>query len=301
MRKIILGMALIVVFLLLAYAYLIWENNKIVTIPNQADLQTTLEKAIVWLDRNREIILSVSNPPLWRMVQQAAELTGDERLKSLFAAYNHRYLENRNNDVWRVWRHLFYPGTRVPVRFEDITRLPYYDWHFIYASLCDRKLGNNPEIAAQNNPAFCDKHPISPACEARQLMGIRLLQRSDCGDAEQLADTVRQLEQRIRRQLVLDPRVVDVYMQRVLMLMESGAREFVKPIWIKRLVDAQRTDGGWASFYPLMPLLIGDRYFGYGPKYFALKKQPHSDFHMTAQGVLLFSILTNTQDSISLH
>jgi hypothetical protein len=232
------------------------------------------------------------------MIQQAAELTGDERLKSLFAAYNHRNLEDRSNKVWRVWRPLFYPGTRVPVRFEDITYLPYYDWYFIYASLCDKELGNVPEIAAQNNPEFCDKHLMSSECVTRQLMGIRLLQRSDCGDAKQLGDTVRQLQERIRRQLVLDPRVIDVYMQRVLMLVESGAKELVKPIWIRHLVNAQRIDGGWASFDPLIPL-TGDHYFGYGAKFFTVKKSPRSDFHMTAQGVLLFSMLNNSKGSIS--
>jgi hypothetical protein len=298
MRKIILGTSLTVVFLLLAYVYQIWENNKFVNMPDQTELQATLEKSIEWLDRNRDKILAIGNPPLWHMIQQAAELTGDERLKSLFAAYNNRYLDNRSSNVWRVWRPLFYPGTRVPVRFADITNLPYYDWYFIYASRCDKELGNVPEIAVQNDPEFCDNHPINSACVTRQLMGIRLLQRSDCGDAEQLGDTVRQLQKRIRRQLLLDPRVVNVYMQRVLMLMESGAIELIKPIWIKHLINAQCIDGGWTSFDPLIPL-IGDRYFGYGSKFFTVKRLPNSNYNMTAQGVLLFSLLITSKDSIS--
>ena len=124
-----------------------------------------------------------------------------------------------------------------------------------------------------------------------QLVGIRLLQRSECGDPAQLENTVRQLQQRIHRQLLLDPRVVDVYMQRVLMLVESGGGDLIKSIWIRNLVDAQQSDGGWSSFDPLVPL-GGDRYFGFGPRIFAVKT-PHSDFHMTAQGVLLFSLLTS--------
>ena len=122
-------------------------------------------------------------------------------------------------------------------------------------------------------------------------MGIRLLQGSECGDPAQLDDAVQQLQQRIRKQLLLDPRVVDVYMQRVLMLEESGAGDLVKPVWIWNLVDAQRADGGWGSFDPLVPL-GGGRYFGYGSKFLAIK-QLRSSFHMTAQGVLLFSLLTS--------
>ena len=87
-----------------------------------------------------------------------------------------------------------------------------------------------------------------------QLVEIRLLQRSECGDPAQLDDTVLQLQQRITRQLLLDPRVVDAYMQRVLMLVESGAGALAKPIWIWKLVDAQQPDGGWSTFEPLLPL-----------------------------------------------
>jgi len=287
MRKLFRVTGFIIILLLLAYAYETWENNKSVEIPDQVQIQATLEKSIVWLEQNREKVLVDTNPALWNMVQRAAEVANDQRLKSLFAAYELRYLKDRRN----IWRPMFYPGTWVPVRFEDIANLPYYNLHFIYAILCDRELGDVSEIAAQNAPAFCDKHPLRPACATHQLMGIRFLQRSECGDAEQLDDTVHQLQQRIRKQLILDPRVVDVYMQRVLMLVESGASEMVKPVWIKSLVDAQRADGGWGPFEPLVPLM-GGRYFSYGPKVFSIK-QPRSTFHTTAQGVLLFSLLSS--------
>ena len=67
--------------------------------------------------------------------------------------------------------------------------------------------------------------------------------------------------------------------------------ELVKPSWIRKLGDAQQIDGGWSHFEPLLPL-GGGRYFGYGQKIFAIK-QPLSSFHMTAQGILLFSLLTS--------
>lgn len=293
MHNFLRGIGFIVVLLLLAYSFETWENNKSVNSPDQAQLQATLEKAIVWLDQNRDKILAIQTPSLWYMVQQAAEIMDDQRLKSLFTAYNKRYLENRRN----IWKPLFFPGSWVAIRFENLANLRYYNWLFFYAMLCDEELGSIPEIAAQNDPAFCNQHPLRPACATHQLMGIRLLQRSECGDAEQLDDTVRQLQQRIRRQLQLDPRVVDVYMQRVLMLIESGASEQVKPVWIQNLINAQQADGGWSPFEPLVPLM-GGNYFGYGQKFFSVK-QPHSSFHMTAQGVLLFSMLSKSKDTLS--
>jgi len=282
------GISFITVLLVLLYGYVVWQNNTSVTPPERTELEATLENSIQYLEQNRDSVLATFNPMLWYMIQQAANVSGDQRLQRLFADYEQRYLKNRSTSLWRP---LFYPGAWTPVRFEDIASFPYYNWHFIYAIICDSELGKVPEIAAQNDPAFCDGHPLRPACATHQLMGIRLMQRIKCGDTDQLADTVKQLQQRIRRQLLLDIRVVDVYMQRVLMLAESGANNLIKPVWIQNLIDAQQADGSWSEFEPLVPL-GGGRYFGYGQKFFAVR-QPSPSFHMTAQGILLFSILTN--------
>ncbi len=290
MRKLLGGIGFITALLVLLYGYLFWKNNASVTAPERAELEATLENSIQWLEHNRDSVLTSSNPMLWYMIQQAAGVSGDQRLQRLFADYEQRYLKNRSTNLWRP---LFYPGTWVPVHFTDIASFPYYNWHFMYAMICDSELGKVPEIAAQNDPAFCDGHPLRPACATHQLIGIRLMQRIECGDAAQLEDTVKQLQQRIRRQLLLDPRVVDVYMQRVLMLTESGASDLIKPVWIKNLIDAQQADGSWSEFEPLVPL-GGGRYLGYGPKFFAVR-QPSPSFHMSAQGVLLFALLTHPQ------
>ena len=184
------------VFLLaLGYIYSVWKNNRPVAAPEQALLQATLENGVQWLEQNRDAILADTNPMLWRMIQQAAEVSGDPRLQNLFAAYDQRYLEKSRNNRWRP---LFYPDSWVAVRFEDIASFPYYNKHFIYAFLCDKELGQVPEIAIQNDPGFCDRHPLRPACVTHQLMGVRLLQRSECGDPAQLDDTVQQLQRRIR-------------------------------------------------------------------------------------------------------
>ncbi len=290
MRKLLRGIGFITALLVLLYGYLVWKNNASVTAPEPAELEATLENAIQWMEQNRDSVLAVGNPMLWYMIQQAAEVSGDRRLHRLFTDYEQRYLKERHDNRWRP---LFYPGTWVPVQFKDIASYSYYNWHLMYAIICDSELGKVPEIAAQNDPAFCNRHPLRPACATHQLMGIRLMQRNKCGDADQLADTVKQLQQRIRRQLLLDPRVVDVYMQRVLMLTESNARDLIKPVWINNLINAQQPDGGWSPFEPLLPL-GGGRYFSYGQKLFAVD-QPSSSFHMTAQGVLLFTLLTHSQ------
>jgi len=287
MRFLLRGVLFVVILLVLSSGYLVWDNNRSVTPPEASQLNTALERGIQWLVDHRQRILDTDNPMLWRIVQQAGDITGDTRLRTLFGDYTQRYLDRHPNNVWRP---LFYPKSWVPVRFEDIASLPYYNWHFIYAYTCDQELAQVPEITAQNDPAFCDQHLLSPACATHQMMGLLLLKRSQCGDQIQLGNTVKALQQRIHNQLTWDPRVVDVYMQRVLMLVESGAGDTVKPIWLQQLINAQQPDGGWSSFMPIIPIGGGR---SIGIKRLPAIGAPRSNFHMTAQGVLLFGLLTN--------
>jgi len=288
-RLLLRGILAAIALLALSGGYLIWNNNRSVAPPDQDQLNTTLENSIRWLTDHRAKILDTSNQILWRMVQQAGDVTGDTRLKSLFADYEQRYINKRPNNIWRP---LFYPKSWVPVRFEEIADFPYYNWHFLYAITCDRDLGKVPEIAAQNDPAFCDQYQyrLRPACVTHQMIGLLLLKRSQCGDQVQLDSSIETLQQRIRTQLTWDPRVVDVYMQRVLMLVKSGAGDTVKPVWLQQLIDAQQPDGGWASFMPLIPV-GGGRSIGIS-RLLSIGA-PRSDFHITAQGVLLFALLAN--------
>jgi hypothetical protein len=272
----------------LLYGYMLWQNNRLATVMDLEERRAVLENSIRWLDNNREKILSQSNPMLWYMIQHAARINGDARLKELFSNYEERYLKNNYDNLWRT---LFYPNTWVSVRYEDIRNYPYYNQHFFYGLTCDEELGQIPSIAAQNDPAFCNQHRLRPACVTHQLMGIRLLQRSKCGDQQILDATERTLENRIFRQLTWDPRQVDVYIQRVLMLAESAQPDVIKPIWLRRIAEAQLPDGGWGALDPLLPL-GGNRYIGFDGKGLSPGKL-RSNFHATAQGVLLFSILVD--------
>ena len=278
----------VILFALLALfsTYLLWRNNIPMPQPSNKQLDAALENSIHWLIRHQQDVLNIPNPMLWRMIQQASDITNDATLKGLFKNYEDRYLKNHHDNIWRP---LFYPNTWVPVRLEDISSLPPYNLHFIYAYTCDQDLAKVPVIRDQNDTAFCNHHPLRPACVTHQMMGMLLLKRSNCGDQKLLDRKIHALQQHIQRQLKWDPRVVDVYMQRVLMLVKSGADSSVKPVWLWRLMDAQLEDGGWSPFMPLIPVGNGrsigvDRLPGI--------KTPKSSFHMTAQGVLLFSLLT---------
>jgi len=276
MRILLRGILAILALLILAGAYLVWNNNRSAQPADHAQLENAFQNSIRWLTEHRQTILDTDNPMLWRMVQQAGAVSGDSHLQALFADYAQAHLKHNPNNIWHP---LFYPKSWVPVRFDEIASFPYYNWHFIYAYTCDKDLAREPQITAQNDPTFCDDHRLSPACVTHQMMGLLLLKRSQCGDQSQLEDSIAALQGRIHAQLTWDPRVVDVYMQRVLMLVESGAADAVKPVWLNHLIDAQQEDGGWSPFMPVIPIGGG---YALGTKRLLSIESPQSKFHMTA-------------------
>ncbi len=226
---------------------------------------------------------------LWWMVKESAELTKDQRLDELFAAYQKKWLDPYPTSPWL---HLFNPECRVPVGDWGLRGLPDYNVFFLYALTCDKELVEMDIIDRQKDEDFCwNDHPISPACVTHQLMGIRFMERRDCGDPEYVQRMVKVLQNKIVNQLAWDPRVVDVYIQRVLMVTDSGARARIKPVWLRNVLDAQLIDGGWSPNQSIFAL-GSSQYLCFTSRILGICELK-SSFHATAQGVLLMSLLVN--------
>ena len=290
MKKVLWGTALSILGTLAAvYVGLLYVNNAGMQPPDQARIRKSFAAGVEWLESNRQDILSQDNVALWWMVQQSAERTRDPALLSLFEDYRTRHLKRSRN----VWKALFYPGHWVPTGGHYLEHLKDYQLQFVYAINCDPDLAAQSLVQAQLNADYCDQFPFRPACATHQLIAFRFMQRAECGDAETTQAAIRKLQARLVRQLTWDPRVVDVYLQRVLMLVESGARESVKPVWLHRILDAQRSDGGWSPID--VPVSLGDGAVSLGFDARGLtRKGPYSTFHTTAQGVFLMGLLLQT-------
>ena len=266
----------------------LWQNNKYVEYPNRSTVQHSLSSWISWLDSHRSEILSDSNPMLWWMLKESATLTENSTLIGLYEDYKVRYLDSSPNNVWS---HLFYKDSIAPLNPMRLQNFPGYNIFFLYGASCSSSLGREMAVTEQLSPSFCDNHLFSPACATHQLMGFRFLQRRQCGNQKDTSEAINSLQNRLVSQLSWDFRLVDVYLQRVLMLVDSGAHERVKPIWIKRVLSEQNSDGGWSGFEPLIPLSkdlsIG---FTFTSKVIGIDRD-QSTFHPTVQGVLLMSLL----------
>jgi len=287
MKKIIKGLLLLSLLVPALYGWGVMQNNKDVAMPSRAGLTQHLELSINWLMQHKERILKDRNSMLWWMVVEAAKVSNDKRLVSLSDEYLRRYPALQRS----MWTPLFWPQRRLRIDEMSLYGLPDYNQHFIYSLHCAQNVWNESAlIRAQNQPDFCfqSSHIYRPACVTHQLMGINFQQQQQCRPAAELKPLISSLQDDIVMQLSWDIRVIDVYLQRVMMLQITGAAERIKPIWIQQILDHQMIDGGWGDFDPLLPL--GSRSLGFSSRILSLQA-PHSTFHATAQGVYLLSML----------
>ena len=294
-KKFLLAIFCLVLLLVLIYAALIYENNRDTAPVSQQGLKASLENATQWAVNNREAILEQNSAMLWWWIKRSAEISNDYRLLKLYKDYHQRYIDSNYASVWRPLFTQSVAPTNLP---ERLMKFPDYNIYFIYGFTCDQTLAELPIVRAQMGDNFCaDEHPVSPACVTHQLMGLRFRQQSQCGDRDAMAQQVSVLQSKIERQLTRDPRVVDVYIQRVLMLADTGAAEKLSPVWVSRVLEYQNVDGGWGGFQPVIGL-AGGKSLGFSARSLTVS-EPKSTFHATAQGILLMTLLLNELEASS--
>ena len=87
----------------------------------------------------------------------------------------------------------------------------------------------------------------------------------------------------------------DAYIQRVLMLVDTGAYDQVKPVWISNIVGAQNADGSWDDLHPILNL--GNDYVFAHTSTLPKIRKPKANFHATAQAIWLLSKLLNEAEN----
>lgn len=275
----------LILFFSAGYFYLVYKNNIDTPPPSRQEILPTLDRSINWILHNQEKIIKLNNPILWWFLDESASLTSNKELSRLVKRYRNSVLNH--NPVWTgywVKKPPFVYITGSLAKIEDYQKL------FIYGLTCDTDLGEEKLIQDQFDIKYCDWHPYYSSCITHQMMGVRILQTKQCGDQEQNRQLSTNLADLIESQLVWDPRVGDVYIQRVLMLVESGNIDKVKPVWIQNILQEQRNDGGWANFYSLFAINESTE-FGFGYKLPGMATNLPSSFHTTAQAIYLLSLL----------
>jgi hypothetical protein len=289
-KKILYGVLLLMALPLCLYLLGYYQNNRQQPYPTQSQVISQLESSLNWLVNNETELLNQANPMLWWMLYEAHALTGDPRLQQLLDKYQQRFPRIREG----AWAPLFGGQPRSYLAAYSVQGLPYYNQHIIYGLNCAADIAEEiPLVAQQNEADFCFQagYIYRPACVTHQMMGIHFLQQN-CGLLQNVEQVSRDLQQSIVTQLTWDFRVVDVYLQRVLMLLVTDGSELLRPVWLQRVLQHQLADGGWAGEVPIVSLggrslVFNSRGIGLGPG----REQMRGNYHATAQGVLILSYL----------
>lgn len=290
-NKIIYGMLLLMVLPLCLYLLGYYQNNRQQPYPTQSQVASQLESSLNWLANHEAELLNQANPILWWMLYEAHSLTLDPRLQQLLNKYHQRFPRIREG----LWAPLFGRQPRSYLAAYSVQGLPYYNQHIIYGLNCATDIAEEiPLVALQNEADFCFQasYIYRPACVTHQMMGIHFLAKQNCGQLSDIEQVKQALQQSIASQLRWDFRVVDVYLQRVLMLLVTGAEDELRPVWLQRVLQHQLADGGWAGEAPIVSLgghslLFNSRGIGLGQS----RVQMRGNYHATAQGVLILSYL----------
>lgn len=241
-----------------------------------------------WILQHRNDVLNDDNPLLWSMVARSAALTHDPALKGLVDEYIGRYMLPRTGAPIRQLFGLTYHSRLMDM--DSLAMLDDYQVFVVFALTCDPRLSVLAIITAQQNAGFCPaSHPLTPACTTHQLMGLRLAEEFGCLSASSTSAAKAALLKRIERQLFWDVRLVDVYIQRALMLTEEHGPSGAGAPALQNVLRIRMPDGGWSASQPLLPV-------GHG-KWLALTQkglgivEKRGQFHATAQALLLFSLI----------
>ncbi|MES2089468.1 MAG: hypothetical protein V4532_05760, partial [Pseudomonadota bacterium] len=204
------------------------------TPPSQTLLRQSFQASAQWLVQHEAEIIQDGNPMLWRMVREAAIVSGGSGLQSLSQRYRSQWVDAVPSNGWAK---LFDPVIERTSAGIHLGPLQDYQRLFAYGLSCDAILGARPEIQRQLTADACSPHLMSalhgdPPCVTHQLMGFMLIREARCGDQRLINQAVALAHERIQRELVFDFRVTDAYLQRVMMLYRTGASSKIQPVWL---------------------------------------------------------------------
>lgn len=254
----------------------------------------SFERALDWFRANEQVVLQDGNAALWWMVDAAARRSAHPYLANLVT--RHVDLMNPPGMAQSPWRRLVQPKSPFEPLGAAADGLEGYQKFFLAAVTCDITNESRPYfIGHVCRPVWAKVWGGDRVCSTHQLMGLMLHERNGCTVVPAGARLSEELLDDIEGQVLVDPWMRDATIQRVLMLAWAGGLERPRPAWVRRVLGAQQLDGGWAggSALPewpswMQPSAVKAPWSRSAADGAVLATR--SDFHATAQGLLLSAL-----------
>jgi hypothetical protein len=271
--------------------------SRSVAAPTMAERQLAYDRAAGWIRQNEASVLNEGNSALWWMINVAAQTMDDSYLLELVRRWKEIHVTS--SPLASAWVRMVDPKSPASDLGYNTQALGGYQKFFLHALTCQPLEMDDGDSSVFTRENMCRPQTIKvmrgePACTTHQLMGLQLYKRSHCVEPPGMSELEAQLFDDVLTQLQWDPRVRDVYIQRVLVLQWFGRSDQIKAIWLKRVLAAQQTDGGWAwnVKFPELPAWLQS--FRSAWQTLVLQNVPDqhdtSDLHPTAQGLLLMAL-----------
>lgn len=294
--------------LFVGFAVLWWVAARVANAdevpPSTARVNESFQRSIGWLKAHEAEILGDGNVALWWMLKTAADRSHDPYLtdlvqRSIRAVY-------AGNKATSPWRRIVEPNAVIVPNDLVVDDLVSYQRFYYFSATC-RVV--EPDDSGPGSQQFLEGNTCRPVwrkvlfadkvCSTHQLLGIRMARNSGCKLDTKVAALESELLDDIAWQLKLDPVITDPYIQRVLTLYWVAGPQSVKPVWLRRVIDAQQPDGGWTGDR----ILLGAPWWSQPAvwRQWMAKLMPSrfdpapsvSIFHATAQGLLLMALASH--------
>lgn len=309
MRGLMLGLTLLMLMMGCWFMLARAANEDVEPLPQEA-IRESFKRSVVWLKTHKLEVLGDGNAALWWMVAAAAERTGDPDLRAILKTSIELVYAGQNARL--PWRRLVEPKAVIEPRDSLLDGLEPYQRFYYFSATC-RPV--EPDQSGVGSRQFIEGNMCRPlwsrvllrdtVCSTHQLLGIRMARHSGCVLDPKVATLEAELLDDVAWQLHIDPIFRDAYIQRVLTMYWVAGPQRVKPVWIKRVLEAQRSDGGWSGDRHLVglpdwlqPAAARQWLSAVMPDRFEAAP-PTSEFHPTAQGLLLMALAMNPPDSAS--
>ena len=281
---------------LIAWAWTLQQVNQQAPALTQAEARHSYLRAVAWLKVNESSVLSQGNAALWWMVDTAAQRSGDPYLSDLVE--RHLSIAYQGPFANSPWVRFVRPQALVKGGPQPEEQLVRYQRFFLTAVTCRADDDTRDFLEGHVcRPALSKVWLADPVCSTHHLMGLMIHRRSGCEPAPEAERLQGELLDDIEAQARLDPSMRDAVLQRVLMLAWAGGVERPSPSWVQRVRDAQQPDGGWTgeASLPEWPDFLQPQVIRGAWR--RLNGRPHaappSDFHASAQGLLLMALLAH--------
>jgi len=236
-RRTLLRAVFIIVFIVVFIIAAVWAYNNVSLCSDEAfakRIDIAIEKALTWTKAHRAEILKRRNIGLIKMLKEIEKL----RATSVFSDIIGYVISTPARP--KCWSRLVDPNCPVDELELNITiNKESLDNKWVLYAIAPDKAKITPE-----QMHLFDRNRWQGRKLTHQLDALIILRRTS-GPSKELDELIEHLCNRLKKELVFDIPVVDIYIQKVTFILRAGLPQKVRRRWLERIIANQLPDGGW--------------------------------------------------------